>query len=98
MSWVTNPNMTFDGSSSFDGDLSKWDPSAATGMYKTFQDAPSFRGSSLVGWDVSSVKDTEGVFNGATAFDCDLSKWDVSKWDVSKWDVSKWDFSQWDVS
>ena len=58
---------------------------------------------SIGDWDVSAVTDMSGVFNGASAFNQDLSKWDVSavtdmmgmfllgaafNQDLSKWDVS----------
>merc|ERR1719201_1825059 len=88
--------------SSFNGDLSKWDVSRVTYMQGMFEGALSFNGD-LSKWDVSKVTTMEKMFYLATSFNGDLSKWDVSRvtnmfrmfreasafnGDISKWDVS----------
>ena len=92
----------FAASTSFNGNISKWDVSSVTDMSGMFHDAAAFNGE-LSKWDVSSVNDMSGMFDGATAFNNDISKWDVSSvtdmsgmfhdatafnGDISKWDVS----------
>jgi surface protein len=86
-------------SSSFNGDLSKWEVSSVTDMSGMFASS-SFNGD-LSKWDVSSVTDMTRMFR-SSSFNGDLSKWDVSSvtnmsrmlartsfnGDLSKWDVS----------
>ena len=56
LSRVTDMAGMFDGASSFDGDLSKWDVSSVTDMSGMFEESVSFN-SDLSKWDVSSVAD-----------------------------------------
>jgi len=90
------------GADKFNGDISKWDVSSVTTMYRMFYTASSFKGD-LSKWDVSSVTNMQDIFAGPSSFNGDLSKWDVSSvtnmagmfhgpssfnGDISKWDVS----------
>ena len=85
----------------FEADLSKWDTSSATSMWKMFSGAKKFE-SNLSGWDVSKVINMKEMFMDARAFNSDLSRWNTSSvtntagmfqkaWlfnsDLSKWDV-----------
>ena len=44
-------------------------------MDQTFNDATSFIGSDVSGWDVSSVISTVQMFQGATSFNSNLAAW-----------------------
>ncbi|MBC6401223.1 MAG: BspA family leucine-rich repeat surface protein [Ekhidna sp.] len=101
-------------SSSFTGDLSKWDVSSVTNMAGMFQSS-SFSGD-LSKWDVSSVTNMAGMFQnfslGRFLGDENLSDKNPFTGDISKWDVSNvtnmngmfsrssfnGDISKWDVS
>ena len=48
------PQGTFNGAASFNGDLSRWDVSQVTTLYRTFSRATPFNGD-LNRWDVSQV-------------------------------------------
>ena len=100
---VTDMSYMFDGATSFNGDLSKWDVSKVTDMSAMFDGATSFNGD-LSKWDVSKVTDMSAMFDGATSFNGNISSWDVSKvtdmsamfdgatsfnGNISSWDVSK---------
>ena len=88
---------------SFNGDISKWDVTAAKTMLGMFADTNAFN-SDISKWDVSSVTDMSYMFKNAQSFNRDISTWDVSKVtdmqymfkgassfnsDISNWDVSK---------
>ncbi len=90
-------------SSVFNGDISGWDTSAVTSMYRMFNEALLFNGD-ISGWDVSSVTNMRFMFRYASVFTGDISGWDVSSvtnmstmfnqasafnGDISGWDVSK---------
>jgi surface protein len=82
------------------GDVSNWDVSNVTEMYRMFRECSN--PGDLLKWDVSKVIDMEGMFTKCSNIP-DLSKWDVSNVtnmyrmfykcsnipDLSKWDVSK---------
>ena len=60
-----------DGHSSFNGDLSRWDVGRVTDMNSMFADATSFNGD-LSSWDVGRVTDMSGMFYDATSFNRQL--------------------------
>ena len=67
----------FSGTTAFNGDISSWNVSAVTNMYRMFASATAFNGD-LSSWNVSAVTIMERMFEGATAFNGDISSWDVS--------------------
>jgi surface protein len=92
----------FQGATTFNGDISKWDVSKVTNMALMFFGAAAFIGD-ISEWDVSKVTDMQYMFSYAAAFNGDISKWDVSKvtdmiymfagatsfnGDISEWNVS----------
>jgi len=58
----------------FNADISGWDTSLNTKLWKTFQGAQNFN-QDLSKWDTSKVNDFDNVFNGATKFTQDVSTW-----------------------
>lgn len=68
----------------FNQDISGWNTSIIEDMDYMFQNASSFNNGNVAGvgnafgLDVSSVKTFRYMFNGATAFNQDLTSWDVS--------------------
>ena len=58
-------------------DISTWDVSNVTTMYRLFRNAKEFNGD-LSEWDVSKVTDMESMFENAESFNGDISKWNVS--------------------
>ena len=80
VSGVTSMNSiftTWNGATSFNADISRWNVSSVTYMYNMFSGATSFN-RDLSSWDVSSVTNMYNMFSGATSFNADLSGWDVS--------------------
>ena len=61
--------------SSFNADISSWDVSKVTTMYRMFKDAPNFN-QDLSGWDVSSVVAMGEMFRGAYNFKAFVGSWD----------------------
>jgi len=74
---VKDMSLMFEGASSFNGDLSKWNVSNVTNMVRMFTDAVSFNGD-LNKWDVSNVTTMFGMFATASSFNQDLNSWNVS--------------------
>ncbi len=88
-------------SSTFNGDISGWDTSAATTMYRMFAGASAFNGD-ISGWDVSSVTNMYQIF-AVSAFNGDISKWDTTAVTVmygmfSQASTFNSDISAWNVS
>ena len=75
-------NQMFEGATSFNRDLSKWDVSKVTTMWGMFNGASSFN-RDLSKWDVSSVTTMASMFKGATSFAQTLcgTRWTESKAD-----------------
>jgi surface protein len=88
---------------SFNEDVSGWNVSSATTMYRMFYHAASFN-QDVAGWNTSSVTDMEGMFHSTDSFNQDVSGWDTSSvttmqglfyfakafnQDVSAWDVGQ---------
>lgn len=67
----------FDGVTSFNQDISKWDVSSVTDMVGMFNRATSFN-QDVGDWDVGSVTRMSFMFNEASAFNQDIGDWDVS--------------------
>ena len=65
---------------SFNEDISAWDTSGVTSMYRMFKHASYFN-QDIGDWAVQSVTSIEEMFRLASAFDQDLG-WCVG-WDVS---------------
>ena len=74
MSLVTITNNMFNGASSFNRDINKWDVSKVVQMVNFFRGAASFN-QELSSWDVSKVTNMDGMFRDATAFNKDISAW-----------------------
>ncbi len=87
----------------FNGDISLWDVSKVTNMYRILSAVPEFNGDISL-WDVSKVTNMNQMFNSAEKFNGDISAWDVSSvtnmsnmfsftdsfnGNISAWDVSK---------
>ena len=68
---VTKTNQLFRGTTSFNGDLSRWDVGQVTNMSAMFEDATSFNGD-LSSWDVGQVTRMHGTFSGASSFNRQL--------------------------
>ena len=69
---------SFRGTTSFNKSLSTWDVGNVLFFIDCFKDAKLFTGLGLPGWNTSSATSFSGMFNGATAFNQDLSSWDIS--------------------
>lgn len=80
------------------------DLSGVTSMNNAFTEASGLIGTSLSGWDVSTVTNLKAMFKSAYNFNVDISGWDVSNvtdmsdlfsgasnfnQDINGWDVSK---------
>ncbi|MGI9256735.1 MAG: BspA family leucine-rich repeat surface protein [Salinispira sp.] len=99
---VTDMSMVF-ATSAFNGDISRWNTSAVTTMYRIFTGTSAFNGD-ISRWNVSSVTNMDSIFFQASAFNGDISRWNVSSattmnrmfnqasafdGDISGWDVGK---------
>ena len=62
---------------SFNADISRWDTSSVTNMYRMFRGARAFN-QDIGTWDTSSVTTMYAMFYQAYAFNQHLSRWDVS--------------------
>ena len=75
VSQVTTMSHLFYDKNLFSDDISKWIiPSKVTSMHLMFYKATAFS-SSLANWDVSHVMVMSSMFNEATDFNGDVSKW-----------------------
>ena len=86
----------------FNDDISNWDVSSITNMFRMFHSASSFN-QDIGSWNVSSVTNLSKMFVYASAFNQDIGDWDVSSvnnmyrmfdrassfnQDIGAWDVS----------
>jgi len=78
VSKVDNFGFAFEGTTSFETDLSGWNTASATNFDQMFRGASSFTGSGIGSWDVSKVANFEYAFFDATSFATDLSGWDTT--------------------
>jgi surface protein len=74
---VTNMGAMFQGSSSFDQDISGWNVSNVINMNAMFLNAQLFN-QDIGNWIVSGVTDMSFMFNNSYDFNQDISDWDVS--------------------
>lgn len=100
-SLIKNMSSLFE-NSDFNGDISKWDVSNVTDMFRMFSGAKSFN-QPLNDWDVSNVEDMNRMFSNAKSFNQPLDKWNTSKVkDMSGMFENAKSFNQpignWDVS
>jgi len=70
------PKNFFD-NTSFNSDISSWDTSSVTDMYRMFGGATAFN-QDIGSWDTSSVTDMSYMFSNATSFNQDIGSWDTS--------------------
>ena len=70
-------NHLFQGASSFNSNISRWDVTSVTKMHSMFSGASSFN-SDISLWNVSSVTDMFAMFYGASSFNSDISNWNIS--------------------
>ncbi len=75
-SQVTDMGYMFNGATSANPDVSKWDISKVTSMYGMFYDATSAN-PDVSKWDTSKVTDMGAIFSGATLANPNISKWSV---------------------
>ena len=76
--WLTGRssfNSLFYNNTNFDSDISGWDTSSITDMYRMFRGATAFD-QDIGGWDTGSVRNFREMFYGASSFDQDISSWD----------------------
>ena len=66
----------FWGATKFNQDLSMWDTSNVTSMYRMFSESTFNQDISM--WDTSNVTNMYGMFFESTSFNQDLSNWDTS--------------------
>ena len=62
----------------FNEDLSRWNVSRVTDMFRAFDGATAFTGAGIGCWDVSSVTNMCCMLRDATAFTAPIGDWDVS--------------------
>lgn len=67
----------FFNSTEFNSDISFWDTSNVTNMYRMFYGAVNFN-QDISNWDVSNVEDMVRMFQEAESFNQDISNWNVS--------------------
>ena len=75
---LTSLNGSFQETSSFNQSLGSWDVGNVQFFIDTFNGSKLFVGLGLPGWNTSSAVSFSGMFNGASAFNQDLSSWDIS--------------------
>ena len=67
----------FQEAGAFNQDISWWDTSSISWMFRTFQQANSFN-QDISWWNISNVIDMRYMFVDNTTFDQDLSSWSVT--------------------
>jgi len=77
MSSVQTMSSMFEGATSFNGNITSWNTSAALLMTEMFKNAVLFN-QDISNWDVSNVISMRKMFQGAEEFNQDLSGWDTS--------------------
>jgi len=79
MSGMTSSNawQGFGGKTTFNGDISRWDTSSVTTMFRMFSVARKFN-QPIGSWDVSKVTNMKLAFCAADEFNQPLNDWDVS--------------------
>lgn len=78
--WLTGRssfNSLFYNNTNFNSDISGWDTSSITDMYRMFRGATAFD-QDIGGWDTGSVSNFREMFYGASSFDQDISSWDFT--------------------
>lgn len=73
---VTNLSRMFNGSGTFNQNISTWNVSNITNMYNMFYNASTFN-QDISGWNTGKVTNMQSMFYNATVFDQDLSQWCV---------------------
>ena len=99
---VTNMRGWFNGSPTFNGDISHWDTSQVTDMGNMFSFSTSFN-QDVGKWDTSNVINMDGMFGGADSFNKDIGKWNTENVeDMGNMfngarsftqDISSWDYA-----
>lgn len=77
LSNVQNMGRMFEGTNTFNGDISNWDVSNVTSMHLMFKDAKKFN-IDISNWNVAKVQSMKEMFHGAQKFNQNLNNWDVS--------------------
>jgi len=72
------PNETKCLSNNFNDDISQWDMSNVTTMWKMFDGCEELN-QPIGDWDVSNVQNMLDVFNSASEFNQDICEWNVSQ-------------------
>ena len=87
---ITSMEATFDGKSTFNGDISKWDTSRVETMSMMFRGASKFN-QDISNWDTSQVKNMFAMFSSCEAFNQPIGK-NKNKWDTSQVTNMEWMF------
>lgn len=83
---VVNFDKMFDGCTSFNCDISRWNTSSATSMEFMFRNNTNFninintnKSGDTIFWDVANLINAKGTLAGCTSFDQSLYSWNISK-------------------
>ena len=87
---ITSMEATFDGKSTFNGDISKWDTSRVETMSMMFRGASKFN-QDISNWDTSQVNNMFAMFSSCEAFNQPIGK-NKNKWDTSQVTNMEWMF------